>query len=484
MTYKVTPVARDLIKALDMGDNLTAVYGGIRSGKTWAITLACAVLCQTRREWNPLTGKTKPIEILITRSTLGQIFASFMPSFKAIIEPIGGVLSQGEKGAQWIMPNGSIIHWRAYQLFSTRVESDSTIEGLGFSVVFGDEATQYPDEFFMHTIQRTSQPSVHIVTGKMYMASQVVWLSRPATDTRFLEIAREHHKNGMSGSVIISRTRDCQTPEFMDKLRLTLPPRVYEAITQDVENSTIPVNGAIYSLWSNETYPAGNVIDIELDNDKPTILVVDPGVNHTACLWIQHHVVKGRSVAIIVDEWSPPPPCRAQDIVREAHRRGWSISECIIDPAGNHRSAVSTDTVVQVLMRPKTGDHHDGPGLGCPVKAHIPSSRTGVKDGVFKVMSQIENANGERSLLAVRRIIEKPESGFGLRHTIDNYSWDPVTGEPKKGRKGKESDHIADCLRYWAAHYGWDRLSFVREERSAPRSVLSRDMVRPAPHRI
>lgn len=455
--YIVTPVARDMIRALDEGDELIAVYGGMRSGKTWAIALACLVLCQTRKELNPKTGAITPLEIMITRRTQKEIKRSFWNPFQAVIAPAGGRFISEQGAHRWIMPNGSVIHWSPYKLYGTQGESESSLEGLGASVIFGDEATQYPDEFFNHTLERTSQPSINIATGRKYMSSQVVWLSRPASDTRFLDIAKERHRNGLSGRVIISATRDCQTPEYLDKLRKSHPKSIFDAITQDVPGSTVPTTGAIYSDWSNEAWPSGNVLDIEIDKTYPTILAIDPSVNHTACLWIQHHTIDGQPVAVVVDEWNPPPPCRAQDIVREAHRRGWALSECIIDPAANARTQTAVSTTVHVLRRPADSDHPEGPGLGCPVRAKLPPARSGVKDGIYKLMTRICDAAGCRTLTALRRIIEKPETpGIGLRHTLDNYAWDKVTGEPLKGAKGKEADHIADALRYWCVFYGWN----------------------------
>lgn len=455
-TYDVKPVAKALIRALDDGDELIAVYGGMRSGKTWAITQACLVLCQTRRELDPVSGSTKPLEILITRSTFGQIKASFMPSFRAIIEPLGARYIQEPGNTRWIMPNGSIIHWRAYRLHSTQGESESSIEGLGFSVVFGDEATQYPDAFFNHTLERTSQPSINIITGKRYMGSQVVWSSRPAADVRFLTIAQEHHRSGISGRVIISQTRDCQTHEYMEKLRKSHPKSIFDAITQDVPWSTVPVTGNILSDWVPEEWPAGNLLTLDLDLSRPTYICIDPGVTTTSVTWIQLHEIKGSTLAVIVDEWHPDTPTSTQDIVAEAHRRGFDLIEAIIDPAADSRTrAAGLTTEARILSRaPDVDPDGLGGGLGVPVRAVIPADRRGVREGLYRVMARVCAADGSRHLVARRELWDAPQSPRGLKFSVQNYRWGP-DGEPLKGSKGRHADHCIDTIRYWVCHHAW-----------------------------
>lgn len=454
--FSLTKVTRDLIEALTAGDELVAVYGGIRSGKSYAIPIACLFLCQTRRELNVEDGTTKPIDILITRRTAGDIKRSLLKAFRHVLGTVGARFIDNKEWCRWELPNGSTITWAAYQLHATQGESESTLEGLGFSVIFGDEATQYPDEFFSHTIERASQPSVEIGTGRRF-EGQVVWLSRPAHDDRFLREAKRRFAEGTPGRIIISRTRDNPSlgPGYLAKQRRNRSKREFEAITQEVPGSTYPATGAIFSgVFKAEAWPAGNIIDLPIDKSYPTILAIDPSVNHTACLWLQHHVIDGQPVAVIVDEWHPPPPCRAADIVREAHRRGWALSEAVIDPAGDARNPAAISTAVQVLRRPADSDHAEGPGLGCPVRSVIPPPRRGVKDGIYKLMTRFEAADGTRSLLVRRQLIDSPEFATGIRHTLDVYSWGP-DGEPVKGAKGKESDHAADALRYWCVFHAW-----------------------------
>lgn len=457
-SYIVTPVARDLIKALDRGDELIACYGGMRSGKTWAITLACLTLCQTRRELNIHTGEVKPIEILITRSTFGQIKASFMPSFRAIIEPLGAEYIQEPGNTRWIMPNGSIIHWRAYRLHSTQGESESSIEGLGFSVVFGDEATQYPDAFFGHTLERTSQASIHVVTGQRYMASQAVWLSRPASDIRFLEIAQTHHKAGMSGCVIISQTRDCQTPEYMAKLARTHSKPVFDAITQDVPWSTVPATGVVYPRFEAITGPDGNLYDGPVEHDHPTYVLVDTGNNTTSILWAQIREVYGSPALLIVDEWHPDGATSTRHLIAEIKRRPWAVSELIIDPAGKARQRAAHMTSEVMILRRQPDEDPDGlgGGLGVPVRATITGPRRLVEEGIIRVDARICAADGTRSLYVVRHLWDKPPHFRGIRHTIQNYRRCPKSGEPLKGAPGSNADHCADALRYGVVHLAWD----------------------------
>ncbi len=394
---------------------------------------------------------------MICRRTQNELKRSFWNPFQAIIAPAGGRFISEPGAHRWVMPNGSVIHWAPYRLFGTQGESESSLEGLGASVIFGDEATQYPDEFFDHTLERTSQPSVHIVTGQQYPSSQVVWLSRPASDTRFVDIARAHHKAGLSGSVILSRTRDVQTPEFLEKMRRTHSKAHFDAVTQEVAWATMPINGAIFSDFKPEEWPEGNLLSLDLDKSHPTYLAIDPGVTTTSCLWIQVHNVLGSPLAVVVDEWHPNTPTSTQDVVREASRRSYNLTEVIIDPAADSRTrAAGLATEARILARQPNEDPDGlGPGLGVEVRSVIPQSRRGVRDGVYRLLARFCAADGTRSLVVRRALWDAATQERGIRFSLQNYKWDPQTGDPLKGQRGRHADHCIDALRYWMCLNAW-----------------------------
>lgn len=460
----MTPVGADILAALADGDELVGVWGGVGSGKSWAVAALCLILATTRRGLNPETGEpTEPIDVLVTGRTNGDLKRNLWKAFDLTLGPAGGRFVDAADWHRWEMPNGARITWQYYACHGTAAESSNSLEGFSCHVLISDETAQLPPPFYDHSVERCRLPSVDVVTGRRYPA-QVVWISRPTSADGYIREARRRIADGVRGRIVIGRTRDNPhvDPEtYLRKLARGRSRAEYLALTQEEPGATYPSKGAIYGAFAPEDWPAGNLVDDSVaDRAAPTILSIDPGLHTTSCLWWQvHELAPGSRALVLVDEWHPDRATDVQAIIAEAKARPWRLVEAIIDPAADSRSRLGLDlgTEVSILRRGRDEERADGlgPGLGVPVRASLPPQRVSVRAGVWRVAARICAADGTRSLVVCRRLWESPEHDRGWRHTVQNYAWGP-DGSPLKGRAGRDADHCADAGRYTVVHHAWD----------------------------
>lgn len=455
---RVTPIGADLLFELDSGRKLIAVWGGVGCGKSYAIAQVCLHFGTTRFGWDHVEQRVRgPVDILVTGRWQTDLHQNLKEGFREIIEAAGGRWIDDSKWPRWELPNGATITWLHYQCWG---EARSTIEGRGYHLLLSDETSQLEDTFWAHSFERARKPSID-VTGHLY-PGQVVWISRPAAADGYIREAHRRIEDGENGVVLYARTRDnlWNGPDYIESIRRGRSKAEFEAITQEVVGATFPSRGAIYDDWTAETWPAGNLVDLDGDPEHPTIMVVDPGVLHTSVIWAQvHELAPGHPALVVVDEWHPHGrPTSVQGIIAEARRRPWQLSEVIIDPAAGARTRTAHLTSeVDVIARDEDEDVDGlGGGLGVPVRASIPPLRRPVFEGIMRVKARMCSAAGERTLVMVRPLWDEPPHVHGVRHSVQSYAWDERTGQPKKGRAGDQADHCADTLRYLVCHHAWD----------------------------
>lgn len=457
--FRTTPIGADMLYELVTGRTLTAVWGGVGSGKSYAIPQLCVYAGLTRQAYDPVAGAPAgPIDILITGRTRSEMMQNLWRPFTEVVEAIGGVWVPDPKWYRWELPNGARITWHQYQCHGD--EGRNTLEGRTYSIVISDETAQLKSTFFSHAFERCRRPSID-VWGRVY-DGQVFWVGRPAANDAYLREAKRRAKAGADVRILYGRTRDnlWNGPGYLENIRTGRSKAEYEALTQEVIGATYPSKGRIYDDFEAEMWPAGNLVNLPDDVERrPSWVVVDTSVLHTSVMWMQVHEVEGEQLLVVVDEWHPHGvPTSIQDIIAECRARPWRLVGVIIDPAARRREkAAGLTSEVDVIGREPDEDPDGlGGGLGVPVRSIIPTARRGVHDGIMRVKARLCSAAGTRSLVVARRLWDDPPHQAGLRHTVQAYAWDPVTGAPKKAEDCDHADNPGDVLRYAVCHLAWD----------------------------
>lgn len=445
----VTPLARELIREITdpNGARVVAVNSGIGSGKSYAIAQGIYIIAQTR----PRSRQ------LVSAGTYGLL----MGVLKRRLDDVLNGHGEWREGNHYVLPNGSIIDFVSYRMPSTRHEADNPWEGRDYSALWVDEIEQLPESVFDHSFQRCRLKSVD-VNGMTYQPT-VAWVGRPGAVYHWMEKAESLRAQGRRVRTIIMPTASnpLLADDYLDNLRASMSREEYECVTQSVIGARMPVRGAIYSAFS----PHHNLVDLKVDKALPTYAAIDFGVNTSAVLFIQEHVINGINSAVVIDEWCPDVATSTRDLVNGILARGYNLAEAICDPAGDARQRVSPGLVSEVkILKRAPDDDPDGlgGGLGCPVRAVVPPARRRVRDGILRVQARIEAADGTRALYVRRTLWDRPEGKRGIRHSILQYEWDPASGEPKKGKAGSEADHAADCLRLYVIRRCWDGPPSIR----------------------
>jgi hypothetical protein len=450
--HALLPVGEALLDAIldPPGPDLIALNSGVGSGKSYALAQGIVTVALTR------PGS----EQIVSMETAGRLFGVMRPR----IAEIAGTLARwigGTVEPRFEFENGSVVRLMAYYMPSTRDEAHNPWEGSDSTCLWTDETQQLKASVFEHSFQRCRLNSYDIDDNEY--TPTVVWCGRPGAVMHWMEKAEELAESiDVRRLVFPTRSNWLLPRNYLDNMRASMDRTKYECVTQEVIGARMPMDGAIYSdfkarHWSD----GGNLIKrAELGDirSRPTYCVIDFGVNTSAVGWVQEMTINGRPSSVLVDEWCPDEATSTRDLVSGILARGWVIDEAICDPAGDARQRAAKNTSeVAILRRGIDEDPGDGlgGGLGCPVHAHVPASRRGVRDGVFRVQARIEDADGSRAFYVLDDLWDSPKGKRGIRHTVLGYTWGK-DGQPVKGRKADESDHFADVIRLYVIRRAWD----------------------------
>lgn len=455
----VTPVCREIMKALDDNNECVCVWSGLGVGKTRSIPEVAFMLCHSRRTLDPVTGALSPMRVLICAESLTKLRQNVMCEADAVFADVEGAVFHGDsKWPRWEFANGAIVVFRGFQVYPS---GKNSIDGQKYGVIMSDETSELDSAWPNICTSRARLPNVNLITGKRY-TGQSVWIGYPQADDRFLREAKARAAKGTKVAFLYlrSNTNPWLPSDYEERQKRNYATvQEWEAVCQIVPGSTFPARHSYYGdVVSPTCYrEGGSLIDMPLDHSAPTTVTIDPGnESYSATFW-QTHVIDGKAYAIIVDEWMASSMTTDRAAIDAILDRGFNLTLAVCDPfSGNQKSRhADAMTTVQLLRRKVDEQHADGRGggLGCEVVANLPGERSSVKAGIDRVRARFRDVDGNRSILIRRPLWDAPESDRGIRFAVQNYCPDIATGQPlkKKGSASETASHCADSLRYGIA---------------------------------
>lgn len=455
----VTPVCREIMKALDDNAEICCVWSGLGVGKTRAIPEIAFMLCHSRRTIDPVTGTLSPMRVLICAESITKLTQNVMLEAEAVYSGVGGAVFHGDvKYPRWEFANGSVVAFRGFQVYPS---GRNSIDGQKHNVILSDETQELDSRWPNICTSRARLPNVNIATGQRY-TGQSVWIGYPQADDRFLREAKARAARGTKVSFLYlrSNTNPWLPSDYEDRQKRNYATLAeWEAVCQIKPGLTFPARHSYYGdvVSTDDHRAGGSLITMPLNHAIDTTVSIDPGNESYSALFWQTHVIDGTAKAIIVDEWHADAMTTDRAAIDVILARGYALSLAVLDPfAGNQRSRHADAMTTVQLMRRAVGEAHAdgrGGGLGCEVVATLPGERGSVKAGIDRTRARFCDVNGTRSILIRRELWDDPKSDRGLRFAVQNYAPDPATGEPlkRKGTASEAASHCADSLRYGIA---------------------------------
>lgn len=459
---KLTPCAKSFFNEFDKGRRLVCVWGGIGSGKSYAAAQLALYICLTHRSYDPETGLTKPLMMLITADSMPRLEKNMISACKEVFGPLA-TYNGSSKKPHFYFPSteATVVFW-PYKLYSTRGEGDSSIEGENYNVIISDETQMLSNTFFVHSFDRTRTSMMDMRTNKV-REGFCLWMGRPNPNDSYLQDARTRRDaHDIDVEILFPRTRDNKhnSPSYIKDQKANRTYAQFLAVTQEVPGMMMPAESGIYSNFEpmnikDEKNP-GNLVslsDLSVQNELelytfPTYLGIDFNVDKPSILFIQEREVLGRKRSVIVDEWCPEKEILADALIDFIKNCPYydQIATIYVDPAGGARQVAATSGPIVTQMRRPV----EKGGVGKTVNATYPEGeRKLVEAQVQRIQARICDGDNNRDLLVLDSLWNKPKFKRGIKHSLLNYSRDKDTREILTGSKGGHADHIADALRYY-----------------------------------
>lgn len=439
------------------GPKVTGVYGGIGCGKSVVLSILAKIVAMTRPgSVSLMSSDTYTNMHAITLDICRKVFA-------------GAATWCGPPASEWRFPNGSIVMLRAYQLPGTQDESKNPWEGRTITgVLIVDEVQKLPEMCLTHALERARGVSRDLLGGEW--APKIVLNGRPGAIDWW---AKQIESEGL-GIVLRPWTEDNphNGPDYMADLRKRLSKREFLCKTR---GHPMPVKGAVYSVFEDALWPAGNLIEHEHDPSKHVTVSIDFGKRHPAVLFYQsiERVLNGEPITLDVifdelqlDDVSEP------ELIRAIRDRGYRIASIAVDPAGTTKNSQSMQSVIDLFQRSPDyeGGDHLGGGLGCPIYYTRDPAKVYIDAGITRVEALMCDANGTRRLVVAQDVWDETASRAmadrlgqksyrSLRKSLLRYSWEDVRAKRRGSlRDSQDHSHSADSLRYWAINFRWESI--------------------------
>lgn len=405
--------------------------------------------------WVALLAGEQGVNVMWVTDTGPRLQTVVQPVCEELLAPAGWRFN-GDKNC-W--RKGKTTIWlRSYFRPSTKAAESNSAEGSNVGLVLLDECQAWTgDEPLRKLFGRArSGPETPVIV----MAGLPIWGAWWEEATR---------KMGPVGAVIHGTSYDNRAnlrPEWFADALQTLGQTEYEAMLLNIPR---PPERQVYSQWSQDDYPKGNVIrGWQWQPSMKTCLAIDFGQDNPAALVIAED--KARKAWVICAEINPRRPYTltgqfAQDILQKAWPRrlddyapagvalrfDWAVA----DPAGKQRrrdprTGIKLDSDMQILGEMPAGlgpPGHSGIGVVprfLDGKAPDYEDRNDPRSGILRVGKAME----ARRILVTGEVWDEGLKAEGrarsFARAVMNFRRDE-RGEPIRT---EGHDHILDALRY------------------------------------
>ena len=503
--WRPTQPQAKLIAAVLHGAPVVGMCGGWGAGKTRLIVYLCELLAATRPRENGF----------IVLDSMGRLGSTVGKEFE-VLERQGWAFKAHHGGApapHWRAPNGVIVWLKSWKRPSTRALSANSLEGIDCGWGIADECNQYPDsEIATAMLGRVRSGS----------PGRVILLGKPSASNWWVRFAQQR---GGVGFFVHTSTNAANLPGLEGLIQTMTP----DEVAHHLECAPLIPSDAVYGVWSQQSYPAGNIIDDWRPEPWMRCWVsIDFGVRKPAAMVFSFDTRLGDGGAWVM--WSEAAPDRASVFdVCAMLRRGdtkWNIpgvwprrrsdapdwptmplDAVCGDRAGRNarddRGMTSAADDLQEIPRERGGDSSGG--LGLPLIYTDDPERVLVAAGISATARAIctngptggdGNRQHVRRLLCTRELWNRGLDGGGdagskliegaggdaprcFATSIVNYRYRGQTGIPvKDGRH----DHHADLVRYFVMNSDlWPTPAGLRGARAAHRVASRRTIANRAP---
>ena len=439
------------------GPQIIAVWGGIGCGKSVVLSILAwmgAMLYPgsvSMMSTDPLTNL-----MAINRRMCDELGRAH-PDDKCKFTFGKAAQYVGAPANEFRFSNGSIVMMRPYNLPAGWDEAKNPWEGRTVNrFLIIDEAQKLALTFLQHAIQRSRGLSLTPM-GDL-APPKIIVNGRPGAETAWIKRCVE-----LGAQVFRPKTKDNvhNGTQYLAALRRAHTPQEFACLTEGAE---MPVKGAMYSDFSEEPWPKGNLLPgYGYDPDLLVTVGIDFGINNPAVIFFQdqhfEHPDTGEThtLSVAFDEWQPVgTDTTVPQLVLGILSKGYNLAWAAVDPAGNARNAQTGRSDISILRRPVGFRARDGMGggLGCPIRLTTDSADTGVAQGCTRVGAKICSAENppQRTIVVTEglwlRGKNAPSGTNSLYATILKYSKRMML---RKARGGSEDpvNHMADALRYY-----------------------------------
>lgn len=436
---------------------LVAVRGGVGAGKTVAIAYLIFTVAMTR----------PGARILVVMRTISDYVDILRPHLQGLFH---GCASWRARDKHWQFDNGSTVMIRHYDPPKSADEATNPIEGRDVNLVVADEVQQLPPRFLTHASSRARQ-MVDNVRGDRCRPT-VVLIGRPSLVEWHLELVRRAHGLCINVSTAVNRAN--LPDDYEARQREVMSDAEFEAV---VQGGVYRPEGALFSDWSAEAWPRGNVLHgWQYDPGRPVSVAIDLGRGSPAALLIQQverRLPDGRLVTldVVFGDIAPDDVLTwqlAQQITAMAWPRGhkgrpssarFDLDEAIVDPAGHQMDRHSGRTDIQLLRGPPISSQ-GLPGLGVPVFAPTAPAKKALTARIQRIQRLICTDDGVRRLVITADLAAIPQREPGRRslaRALVAYSWDDLRKamSASKSQQSGQAEHHIDALGFFAVERRW-----------------------------
>lgn len=400
--------------------------GAVRSGKT---------ISSIVRFMAAIPGAAREGELVITGRNLDSIYRNFF----APIENVPDLA--------WLLPHISyrqgassakILGRRVNIIGANDNRAEGKLRGMTVALVYVDEITVLPENFFKQMLARMSAPGAQMF-GTTNPDGPRHWLK-----TGYLDRIGADLDNWARWRFTLD-----DNPTLTDEYKQALKSE-YTGLWYDrfIRGLWVAAEGAIFDTFVAQHYPHGNLVNLEqLHIDSVLAAGIDQGsTNPTAALTLALATIDEQPRLVLTDEWrynGAATTARMTSAEQAERITAWLRSE-------SHTGGSTPTPPRYIYADPAAADFREE------------MRRQGIT--TYRADNDVVAGIQQMGSLFARQQLLVATSCAGLLDELPGYVWDAKATAEGRDRPVKADDHSIDAARYaiMSSRHKWRR--YVKEE--------------------